>query len=101
MKVAWAEQKLTYKDPWRYGKRGIIPQQQPAPGRRGKRHRDLELGVIAPARALPRISPCLVKHIFALAVALEIGGQDAKRRGMRILYDDGRGLPAGARPDTA
>ena len=42
---------------------------------RRERHRDLQLGIILPARPLPGLGPAVVEHIFALAVALEIGGR--------------------------
>ena len=43
--------------------------EQPPPGHRRERHRDLQLGIILPAGALQGVGPAVVEDIFALAVA--------------------------------
>jgi hypothetical protein len=58
---------------------------------RRERHRDLQLGIIGcpPARSQASAQPC-VEHIFALAVALEIGGalDPAREAFLALLGDD-------------
>ena len=58
--------------------------EQPLPRHRRERHRDLELGIILPAGALPRIGPAVVEHIFALAVALQIGGRRSAKLALSL-----------------
>ncbi len=66
----------------------------------GEGHRDLELGVIVLAGALPRIGPGVVEHIFALAVPLGIARHHRQRR--VVGTDDQRQrLPAGAGADRS
>ena len=38
-----------------------------------ERHGDLQLGVVVPTRAMPGIGPGVVEHVFALAMALDVG----------------------------
>ena len=54
-----------------------------------------------PARALPRVGPAVVEHIFALAVRLEIGGRGGDQMRGVVLDQDRRRGPAGAGPDAA
>ena len=73
---------------------------QPWPGHRGKGHRALQLGVIAPAGALIGLRPGVVKDVFALAVGLEIGGGDARHLPVQPR-DQMAGMPARPLPDRA
>ncbi len=54
----------------------FVAQQQPRPGDGRERHRNLQLGIILPARLLPGIGPAMVEDIFALAVRFDIGRRD-------------------------
>ncbi len=55
----------------------------------------LQLRVIAPAGALEGIGPAVVEDIFALAVVLEVGGQGAEQRPVRVLQQQVLAEPAG------
>ena len=57
-----------------------IDGEQARAGDGGERHRDLELGIIAPTGAGPGVGPAVVEDIFALAVALGIGRRGANER---------------------
>ena len=57
---------------------GLVRQQQARTRGGRKRHGNLQFGVIAAPGAVPGIGPGMIKHIFALAVRLEIGRE---RRG--------------------
>ena len=48
----------------------------------------MQFGIIVPACALPRISPGVIEHIFALAVGFQIGRHDARRAAIGAI-----GLP--------
>ncbi len=76
--------------------RRIRRHQQPPSGRRGERRGDLQLGVIATARALVGVRPTMVEHIFALAVALEIAGRGGDHPARPVLDRDMRRRPARA-----
>ena len=82
-------------------RRGGIAQQQPRPRHGTERRRDLQLGVIAPARTLPRIGPGMVEDIFALAVALGIGRRDRDRAAIGPVDDDRDRLPSRSPADAA
>ena len=58
-------------------------QQQARAGDRREGRRDLQLGIVTPARPLERVGPMVVEDIFALAVALEVSGRDRRRQGAR------------------
>ena len=47
-------------------------QQEPPPGCRGKRNRQLQFGVIIAARPLPSLRPGMVEDVFALTVPFGI-----------------------------
>ncbi len=71
--------------------------QQAAAGRRGERHRDLELGIIAAAGALIGVGPAGIEDVFAARMGFEIAGRDADDGAVGGLGDEMLRLPAGAR----
>src|SRR3546814_19536506 len=74
-----------------------IAQQQPRAGNGRERNRQLELGIISAAGAHIGVRPVLIEDIFALAVALGIGGGDGRRAALGIVDDEMYGLPSGPR----
>src|SRR5690348_11320642 len=65
-----------------------------------ERNGHLQLWIILTARALPRVRPAMVEHIFALAVRLEVGGGGRNEMRDLILDEDRSRSPSGARPDA-
>ena len=78
-----------------------IGEQQSPSCCRGKRHRDLEFGVIAPARIVPGFGPAVIEDILALTVALEIGGKRGSELSLGIFDHDRCCAPASARANAA
>src|SRR3546814_15846982 len=78
-----------------------IAQQQPRAGNGRERNRQLELGIISAAGAHIGVRPVLIEDIFALAVALGIGGGDGRRAALGIVDDEMDGLPSRARSVAA
>ena len=54
--------------------------QQARPGHRRERHRDDQLGIIAPAGPLVSVGPAPVEDVFALGMVLQIHRRDAEDR---------------------
>ena len=75
--------------------------EQARAGHGRERDGDLELWIILPAGALPRVGPAVVEHIFALAVGLEIGGRRRNQMRRLVLDENRRRSPAGAGADAA
>ena len=76
---------------WRIG-----GEEHPAAGDRREGDSDLDFGIVAPAGALVGVGPGMVEHIFALAVALEIGRRRGDEAARGVFDDDMGGDPAGA-----
>ena len=72
----------------------VIIRKQPWPRHRRKWHSDLELWIIAPARARVRISPAMIEDIFALTMAFGIGGQRTCEAAVSVFDNDRDWLPA-------
>ena len=53
------------------------------------------------ARTLPCIGPAVIEHIFALAMAFEIGRQGPRQRTIFAVQQDRHGLPASCRGRAA
>ena len=58
---------------------GTRRQQQARPRHRRERHRDLQLRVVAPARALVGVRPAPVEHVLAVGVALHVHRRAAEQ----------------------
>ena len=74
------------------------PGQEPAPGRGGEGHGDLQLGVIAPARILVGLGPVEIEDVFALAVAFRIKRRHRDHRAALPRHQMAR-RPARSGPD--
>ena len=74
--------------------------QEAPPGGRGEGHRRLELGVVAPAGALPGVRPVVVEDVLALAVPLGIERHHRDRHALGAGDEVAR-HPAAAAADRA
>ena len=74
----------------------LKPQDTRKVGDRRERHGDLELGIVAAARAFQRLGPAMVEHVFALRMALHIKRRGAVESPVVRLRHQILGLPAGA-----
>ena len=81
--------------------RRVLARQQARAGGRGEGHADLELGVVLPAGTVPGIGPAVIEDIFALAVALQIGGQSGSGDACGILDHQRKWRPPAAPTDAA
>ena len=101
LRLFWHNKLLSCRDqPRGYFRRSVLTQQQ-APPRHWVKALQSGVGVIMSACALPCVGPGMVKHIFALAVALQIGGQAADGCTVRPSIRIGFCLPAGAGANAA
>ena len=69
--------------------------EQPPARHRREGNGDLQLGVIAPARALIGLGPTVVEDIFALAMGLQVGRRRRDEPAAGIFHEHMRGRPAG------
>ena len=73
---------------------------QQAPARDGREgRRDLNLGIVAPARVFIGLRPAVVEDVLAHAVRLQIGRRRRDEAARFVLYEQVRGRPAGAAAD--
>jgi len=79
---------------------GVGREQEPRPGHRRERHRDLELGIVLATGAPIGVGPAVVEHVLAVGMALHV----ERRRSHEApgpLDDQMEGLPAGLLADRA
>ena len=73
----------------------VVPGQEPRTRHRRERHRQLELGVVPPARPLEGVGPAVVEHVLAHRVGLRVERRRRPQRPVRALHRHVIRRPAG------